>query len=596
MGLHERGLVEPTVSFTDLLYGSEGGPDIGCAGSQAQIGGPSSFSIAEYAQAIASSGFPGIAPLPPRLQRVQLDSYLLRIIDRDLPDRDVEVRRPETLRRWLAAYAAASSTTATYSSILDATTGGDGYQPSKDTTLRYRDHLQQLWLLDPIPGWTSFRNPLKRVSRAPKHQFADPVLALRLLDLSATDLLNGRGAHMFGPLLESLAALGVRILTQAAQARMFHLRTHGGDHNVDLVVEGQGGALLGIEVKLAAGIDDGDIRHLHWFKEQMRGDVSDLVILTTGSQAYRRTDGVAVVPLALLGVSPGPKRRLCRCLYHRPMGFADAEREAMRQRAEELRSSTTAPCGPRATQCFRLTTTPPSTSAHSSDGPPRLSTSGLALLDAGVACRADDVDAAHKRQAADSNHRRVAGQVIVRGGGRGVVAKLKAAQDADAVVDYTDVVWDDDVDAAHHRKRVNHRLVCGQCRVPEVEVVASHDRDGGVRRGDVPTSLLHGLAQDGKGEGGAAGLGGDGLGGPAAVFNGGEVRYQRRQFVGVGGGPQCLGAVIEFGEGELAVDVGVGKQFRNALALGVAGPLARSIRCGHEPRLTGTRAQAPRSG
>lgn len=302
MGLHERGLVEPTVSFTDLLYGSEGGPDIGYAGSQAQIGGPSSFSIAEYAQAIASSGFPGIAPLPPRLQRVQLDSYLLRIIDRDLPDRDVEVRRPETLRRWLAAYAAASSTTATYSSILDATTRGDGYQPSKDTTLRYRDHLQQLWLLDPIPGWTSFRNPLKRVSQAPKHQLADPALALRLLDLSATDLLNGRGAHMFGPLLESLAALGVRILAQAAQARMFHLRTHGGDHEVDLVVEGQGGALLGIEVKLAAGIDDRDVRHLHWFKEQMRGDVSDLVILTTGSQAYRRPDGVAVVPLALLGV------------------------------------------------------------------------------------------------------------------------------------------------------------------------------------------------------------------------------------------------------------------------------------------------------
>lgn len=106
---------------------------------------------------------------------------------------------------------------------------------------------------------------------------------------------------MFGPLLESLAALGVRILAQAAQARTFHLRTHGGDHGVDLVVEGQGGALLGIEVKLAAGIDDRDVRHLHWFKEQMRGDVSDLVILTTGSQAYRRADGVAVVPLALLG-------------------------------------------------------------------------------------------------------------------------------------------------------------------------------------------------------------------------------------------------------------------------------------------------------
>ncbi|GAB3079968.1 hypothetical protein [Corynebacterium aquatimens] len=83
---------------------------------------------------------------------------------------------------------------------------------------------------------------------------------------------------------------------------MFHLRTQNGDHEVDLVVEGQRGALVGIEVKLSGAIDDRDVRHLHWFKGQMKGKVTDLAVLSSGRHAYRRSDGIAVIPLALLGL------------------------------------------------------------------------------------------------------------------------------------------------------------------------------------------------------------------------------------------------------------------------------------------------------
>lgn len=291
MGLHERGLETPTVSLNDLLNSPE----------PAAIEGETSFAIADYAAAIASSGFPDIMGMSLRSQRIQLDSYLQRVIDRDLPDQGLTVRSPETLKRWMAAYAAASSTTASYSRILDAATGGDGMQLAKTTTLRYRDHLAQLWLLDPVPGWTTFRNPLKRVAQSPKHQLADPALALRLLGLSSPRLLSESGAHMFGPLFESLVTLGVRTLAQAAEGRTYHLRMADGSHEVDLIVEGEDGALLAIEVKLSPVVTDRDVQHLHWLKEKMQGQVSDLVVINTGAHAYRRLDGVAVVPLALLG-------------------------------------------------------------------------------------------------------------------------------------------------------------------------------------------------------------------------------------------------------------------------------------------------------
>lgn len=288
LALYERGLAKPSVSLRALLAGG------------ADVGGVTDVRAPGYFEAIEASGFPGMYRQPGRLRRAMLDSYLQRVIDRDLPDLGLAVRRPETLRRWLAAYAAATSTSTSYSRILDATTAGDGSQPAKTTTIAYRDHLAQLWLLDPLPGWSPSRNPLRRLQQAPKHHLADPALAARLLAVSARTLATQVGAAYAGPLFESLATLTVRVAAQAAEARVGHLRTRNGDREIDLVLEGAEGQVLAIEVKLAAHVGDADVRHLLWLRDQRPDDVVDLAVLTTGERAYRRPDGIAVVPLALL--------------------------------------------------------------------------------------------------------------------------------------------------------------------------------------------------------------------------------------------------------------------------------------------------------
>ena len=290
MALYEREDATPSVSLQGLLQGE--GVD---------VDGSTEFGVADYMEAVEASGFPGITSRSALYREDLLEAYVQRMIDRDLPDLGFTSRRPEVLRRWLAAYAAASSSTAKYSEILDATTAGDGYQPAKRTTITYRDHLTQLWLLDPTPGWSPSLNPFARLQQAPKHQLADPALAARLLNLNAKKLSSPRGAHMAGPLFESLATLSVKVAAQGARARVGHLRTRNGDHEVDLIVEGREGQIVGIEVKLSASVDSSDVKHLLWLKEQLKDDVADLVIVTTGKYAYRRQDGVAVVPLALLG-------------------------------------------------------------------------------------------------------------------------------------------------------------------------------------------------------------------------------------------------------------------------------------------------------
>ncbi|MFN8080107.1 MAG: hypothetical protein U0Q19_11115 [Kineosporiaceae bacterium] len=54
-------------------------------------------------------------------------------------------------------------------------------------------------------------------------------------------------------------------------------------------------------MKLAAAVEDADVKHLVWLRGQLRESLVDALVITTGTQAYRRPDGIAVVPLALLG-------------------------------------------------------------------------------------------------------------------------------------------------------------------------------------------------------------------------------------------------------------------------------------------------------
>ena len=297
MTLAERGVGVASVSLGDLLLGG-----------RPAITGRTDVTLQRYVNEILTSGFPGIRGLPGRLQRAQLDGYLERIVDRDFEDLGHQVRRPATLRRWLQAYAAATATSASLETIRDAATSDRGAKPTRATTQPYRNVLERLWILDPVAAWLPTRNRLARLSSPPKHHFADPALAARLLGVDADALLHARPAGppiprdgtLLGALFESLVTLCVRVYAQASEAQIGHLRTWSGDREVDLIVE-RGRQIVAFEVKLGQVVDDRDVRHLVWLRNELGDDLADAAVITTGRVAYRRADGIAVIPAALLG-------------------------------------------------------------------------------------------------------------------------------------------------------------------------------------------------------------------------------------------------------------------------------------------------------
>lgn len=298
LAISERGLLEPTVSLAALL-----------TGDVTEVDGMSEVSLADYVEEIVRSGFPGIRDLPGRARRLQLDSYLSRIVEHELPESGAAVRRPAALRAWLAAYAAATSTDAGYATVLDAATPGEGDKPARQTADVYREHLTRIFVLDPIEAWIPAFAPLKRLTLAPKHHLVDPALAARLVGVGKQSLLQGAGhplpgartATWLGALFESLVTQSVRVYAEAAGARIGHLRTKNTEHEIDLIVEGDDHQVVAIEVKLANTVEASDVRHLNWLHGVIGERLAARVVVDSGSYAYRRPDGVFVVPLALLG-------------------------------------------------------------------------------------------------------------------------------------------------------------------------------------------------------------------------------------------------------------------------------------------------------
>ena len=164
-------------------------------------------------------------------------------------------------------------------------------------------------MLDEVPAWIPSNNRLRQLGQAPKHQLADPALAAQLLGAQASTLLAGRSSGptitrdgtLLGALFESLATLSIRVYAAHSEPKVRHLRTARGRQEIDLIAERADGSVAAIEVKLARSVAGEDARHLTWLAEKLGDRVLDRVIINPGPTAYRRRDGVAVVPLALLG-------------------------------------------------------------------------------------------------------------------------------------------------------------------------------------------------------------------------------------------------------------------------------------------------------
>ena len=231
-----------------------------------------------YVDLALQGGFPDVAlGMSPRARERWLDSYVDQLLTRDALNLEAG-RDPQRLGRFFEAYALNSA------GLVEDKTIYDAAGINRKTAVAYTQLLTNLLVIDELPSWTS--NRLKRMIRSPKRYLVDSALLGGVLGVDGAAVL--RDGDILGRLLDTFVVAQLRAEATVAEARprMFHLRQEDGRHEVDIVAEIRGGAVIGIEVKAASAPTADTARHLAWLRDQLGDRFIAGVVLHTGPATY----------------------------------------------------------------------------------------------------------------------------------------------------------------------------------------------------------------------------------------------------------------------------------------------------------------------
>lgn len=226
--------------------------------------------------------------------------YLRNISEVDISRIDGTRRDPARANRLFQALA---RNTALEQKVarLARETGGEEEALARSTVYDLLDAMTRLMVLEEQPPWATHLRSRATLRTAPRTHFIDPSLAVAALRASPSDLLADIRA--FGFLFESLAVRDLRVFAQQLGGNVLHYRDSD-NLEVDAIVKTPN-AWGAFEVKLGTGFVEDAAENLLDFSEKVDTDVvgrpAVLAVITGTGYAYTRPDGIAVVPIGLLG-------------------------------------------------------------------------------------------------------------------------------------------------------------------------------------------------------------------------------------------------------------------------------------------------------
>lgn len=158
--------------------------------------------------------------------------------------------------------------------------------------------LENLLVTEQIPAW--WTNRIKRLVQSPKRYVIDSGLVGATLGLDRQGVR--KDGNILGRLLDTfvMSQLRAEAAAAAARPRLFHLRTHGGRNEIDLIAEYEDGRVFGIEIKAGSAPTPRDARHLRWLADELDDQFIGGAVLHTGPRRYRLDDQIVAAPISAL--------------------------------------------------------------------------------------------------------------------------------------------------------------------------------------------------------------------------------------------------------------------------------------------------------
>lgn len=288
MTLEESGVSSCEVSLSSLF------------GGISTCSGVSQVSVERYAKLICAGGWPS------PIARGQLDTeiaadYIDAICESDISEAADTALDPTRARALLRSIGRNSAQEASYATILaDVQNAGVGM--SEPTLRIYLNALRRLFVVTDVQAWAPSLRSKTPLRTAGVWHLCDPSLAAAALRTNVDGLLSD--LNTMGYLFETLCVRDLRVYAGLLDGAVSHYRDKNG-LEVDVIVNLADGRWGAIEVKLGgeAHIEEG-AAHLKSLSAKIDTNRTRapefLMVLTGGRFAYRRDDGVLVVPLGCL--------------------------------------------------------------------------------------------------------------------------------------------------------------------------------------------------------------------------------------------------------------------------------------------------------
>ena len=290
MSLYESGDSTGDVSLRDLFANNT-------------VDGESDMTIDRLAFLACRGGWPQAIDMRDDIALDQARDYYDAVVRSDINRADNIQKNAEKVRRLMRSYARNQGSQVPNTVLARDVSANDEESMSQETVAAYLNALRKIFVVEDMPAWNPNLRSKTAIRSSDTRYYVDPSIAAAALGIGPNDLIND--LNTFGFIFETLCIRDLRVFADALDGQVYHYRDKDGQE-CDAVIHLRNGQYGLIEIKLGGDklIEEG-AQSLKKMESKIDTDKmkapSFLMVLTgVGGYAYRRKDGVCVVPIGCL--------------------------------------------------------------------------------------------------------------------------------------------------------------------------------------------------------------------------------------------------------------------------------------------------------
>ena len=291
MSLYESGDSTGEVSLGDLFTEPQ------------EIDGESHIDLDRLAFLVCRGGWPQAVDLRDEIALDQAMDYYDAVVHSDINRADNVQKNPERVKRLMRSYARSQGGQVPNTVIAEDISVNEDGKINEETVASYINALKKIFVIEDMPAWNPNLRSKTAIRTSDTRYYVDPSIAAAALGIGPQDLIGD--LNTFGFLFETLCIRDLRVFADALNGQVYHFRDKDG-LECDAVIHLRNGSYGLVEIKLGgeraieAGAASLQALGGKIDTEKMKSPAFLMVLTGTGDFAYRRADGVYVVPIGCL--------------------------------------------------------------------------------------------------------------------------------------------------------------------------------------------------------------------------------------------------------------------------------------------------------